>query len=298
MTWTAGQGTTIVLECPPTLATMRVLLTGVGAQVIAIPALGVERLLRVRQDDIRRAEGREIITTPDGPVPLVALARLLPPLTARPSPGAVPVLLLCSSDRRLAVAVDELFAEQEVVVRPLGPGGDTSPHVTGAAILSTGRVALVLNSPVVISAGLSLGTGDAIAFEAARPQGHARRRVLVVDDSLTTRTLEQSVLEAAGYEVYTAVDGADGWRQLEERGADAVISDVEMPRMDGFGLLEAIRGSRRFAQLPVVLVTALESAEHRARGLQGGADAYLGKSSFDQRALLETVAQLIGRGSR
>jgi two-component system chemotaxis sensor kinase CheA len=119
--------------------------------------------------------------------------------------------------------------------------------------------------------------------------------VLVVDDSITTRTLERSVLEAAGFDVVTAVDGEDGWRVLQERGADLVLSDVEMPRMDGFTLCATIRGSRRFAQLPVVLVTSLESPEHRARGREAGADAYVVKSGFDQEALLTTVRDLLGR---
>jgi two-component system chemotaxis sensor kinase CheA len=115
----------------------------------------------------------------------------------------------------------------------------------------------------------------------------------VVDDSITTRTLESSVLEAAGYDVMTAVDGADGWRLLQERGADLVVSDVEMPRMDGLQLCETIRASSRFRALPVILVTALETPEHRARGLEIGADAYLGKSSFEQDALLTTVRDLL-----
>jgi len=122
----------------------------------------------------------------------------------------------------------------------------------------------------------------------------ARRRVMVVDDSITTRTLEASVLEAAGYDVMTAVDGADGWRLMQERGADLVVSDVEMPRMDGLQLCEAIRASSRFKSVPVILVTALELPDHRARGLEVGADAYLGKSSFEQDALLTTVRDLLG----
>ena len=119
-------------------------------------------------------------------------------------------------------------------------------------------------------------------------------RVLVVDDSITTRALEQSILEAAGYEVLTAVDGAEAWKTLQEHGCDAVVADIEMPRMDGFALCEAIRASKRFKELPVVLVTALETPEHRARGLEVGADAYLGKSSFDQQSLLDTIRQLVG----
>jgi len=155
-------------------------------------------------------------------------------------------------------------------------------------------VALVLDPVTVVDAGLGLGAGPGFASAEATPAGRARRRILVVDDSITTRTLEQSILEAAGYDVRTAVDGADGWQALQEHGCDLVVADIEMPRMDGFALCEAIRGSKRFTALPVVLVTALETPEHRARGLEVGADAYIGKSSFDQRNLLDTLTQLLG----
>jgi two-component system chemotaxis sensor kinase CheA len=292
--WVQGRGTTFTLECPPTLATIRTLLAAVGPQLVAFPMTHIERLLRVRPEEIKHAEGRDVIATAAVPVPLVALARLLPPLVARPAAGRLPVILLRVGERRLAVAVDELVAEQEIVLRPLGRGRQPLPHVSGAAILGTGRIALVLNPVAIVAAGLVLGAGPGLAIAEAKPAGRVKRRILVVDDSITTRTLEQSVLEAAGYDVLTAVDGADGWKVLQERGADLVVADVEMPRMDGFALCEAIRASKRFKELPVVLVTALEAPEHRARGLEAGADAYLGKSSFDQQTLLDTISQLLG----
>ena len=162
--------------------------------------------------------------------------------------------------------------------------------IGGAALLSSGRVALVVNIAAMLggdhAAAASMPAADA-------GQRTARRRVLVVDDSITTRTLEQSVLEAAGYEVTTAVDGADGWRILQAQGADLVVSDVEMPRMDGLELCTTIRATPRWKELPVILVTALESAEHRARGLEIGASAYLPKSSFDQDELLNAIRDLL-----
>ncbi len=292
--WVRDHGTTFTLECPPSLANIRALLAAVGPQLVAVPTTHVERLLRVRPEEIKHAEGRAVIITPAAPVPLVALARLLQPLIGRPVVGPIAVILLRAGDRRLAVAVDELVAEQEIVLRPLGRGRDPLPYVSGAAILGSGRVALVLNPATLIAAGLGLGSESGLAIAEAKPGGRARKRILVVDDSITTRTLEQSILEAAGYDVRTAVDGADGWKVLQEHGCDIVVADIEMPRMDGFALCEAIRGSKRFEQLPVVLVTALETPEHRARGLEVGADAYIGKSSFDQQNLLDTISQLVG----
>ncbi len=294
LAWIEGRGTTFMLECPPTLATIRAVLASVGPQLVAMPTAFVERLLRVRRDEVKQAEGRDVVIGPWGPIPLGSLARLLPPLVERPATGARPVIVLRVAEQRLAVAVDELVAEQELVVRPVLRDQEPAPHVSGAAILGSGRVVLVLDPATIIGKGLGLDGAARVAFATDAETGRGPRRILVVDDSITTRTLEQSILEAAGYDVLTAADGADGWRLLQEQQCDLVLADVEMPRMDGFALCEAIRGSKRHTKLPVVLVTALETPEHRLRGLEAGADAYLGKSSFDQQALLDTIGQLVG----
>src|SRR5262249_6228976 len=131
------------------------------------------------------------------------------------------------------------------------------------------------------------------AAPAAGEPGRPRQRILVADDSVTTRALEKTILEAAGYEVAVAPDGEAAWQVLQERGADLPGSDVAMPKVDGFQLTERVRASRRFAQLPVILVTARESEADRARGGAAGADAYLVKSAFDQENLLATIAQLL-----
>jgi len=172
----------------------------------------------------------------------------------------------------------------------MGPRLVRVRHFTGATVLPTGEIALIVSMPELVATGIAMRTGLAIAAAGSRA---AARRLLVADDSVTTRTLEKTVLEAAGYEVITASDGAEAWHLLQERGADLVISDVEMPRMDGFGLTEAVRGSRRFRDLPVILLTALDNERDRARGLEAGADAYLVKSAFDQTVLLRTVEQLL-----
>jgi two-component system chemotaxis sensor kinase CheA len=290
--WTPGQGTTFTLSCPLSLASMRCVLVSVGDQILALPAAGVERLLRVRPSEIKRAAGRDVLTLGDAPVPLISAARLLgPPLPDRSPEGtALPVVLLRVGAKRLGLACEALIGEQELVLRPIRSGGRKLRFLSGAALLGNGRVVLVLDAGAVVSAEITSGPSAFVEGEEASPPS----RILVVDDSLTTRTLEQSILEAAGYQVVTAVDGAEAWRMLQEQVYDAVVADVEMPRMDGFGLCEALRASKVHAQLPCILVTALETPEHRARGLEVGADAYIGKSSFDQRELLDTLRQLLG----
>jgi two-component system, chemotaxis family, sensor kinase CheA len=291
--WTKGRGTTFLLECPPTPATLRAVLVKIGAWIYAIPTTQVERLRRVRTADLRSASGGTMLPTSRGPIRILSLARLLgPPLEARPLGETAFVVQVSVGQRRAGLIVDEVLDEDEIVMRPLAVQEGAVPHAAGAAILPSGSVALVLAVASLLSAGLRPGT--AIAPSANADTGQRRQRILVADDSITTRTLEQSVLESAGYQVFTAVNGEDAWEILQREGADALVADVEMPRMDGFALCRRVRSSERFRELPIVLVTGLESAADRARGLDAGADAYIVKSSFDQATLLDAVNQLIG----
>lgn len=296
--WIAGQGTTFTLDAPLTLVTLRALVVALGDQAVALPTAYVERLLRIPAAERRVLDGRPAVVAPEGPATLVPLAAVLgPPVRMRASAGdaIARACVLRVGARRLAVAVDAFLDERELVVRPIaGRGKSPLPHVSGAALLGDGRVALVLDAAAVVASGLGLDAAAASPDgDVARPAAARRARVLVVDDSITTRTLVQSVLEAAGLDVTVAVDGADAWRRLQESGASLVVSDVEMPGMDGFSLCAAIRAAPRLRELPVVLVTGLESPAERRRGLEVGADAYLGKSSFDQDTLVATVRRLL-----
>jgi two-component system chemotaxis sensor kinase CheA len=296
VTWTTGAGATFVLETPLVLATLRALLVRVGDHLLALPTSAVDALVRIRPESVHRADGRDVAVLDDVPVQVASLARILgPPLReARPAGAPLVAALLRAGGRRLAAVVDEPVAELEIAVRPLERPEGPLPHLVGAAILGTGEVALVLSPGSLVEAAGALAGGEPLAGTGADAAPPARHRVLVVDDSITTRTLEQSTLEAAGYEVVVAVDGVDAWTRLQGGGIEVVVTDVEMPRMGGIELCETIRASQRFAALPVVLVTSLDSAEHRARGLEAGADAYVGKSSFDQQGLLEIIRQLVG----
>lgn len=289
-----GQGTTFTLISPLTLSKIRALLLKAGGQVFAVDTTGVDRLIRISKEDIHSVEGQPAILTSNGPIAVLELSDWLGlPSRGHRNLGKFPAIILSVAGRETAVIAEEVLAEQELVVRGLGPRLSGIRRYSGGTILSDGRVALVLNAAALAETAVDpRRQGELASFrEEARPA--MRRRVLVADDSVTIRTLQKSILEAAGYEVTVASDGAEAWQILQRQGADIVVSDVEMPRMDGFVLTEAIRGSERFKEVPVVLVTARETEQDKARGLQLGADAYLLKSAFDQRQLLETISQLI-----
>jgi two-component system chemotaxis sensor kinase CheA len=292
--FTPGHGTRFTLTVPLTLTTLRAILVGAGGQTFALVGTQVERLLRIDPAELRSVEGREVATLGGSPIPVASLAGTLGLTAGRPAAAGarVPAVIVTAGDRRVAFVVEELVAEQAVVVKNLGARIRRLRHVSAATILPSGQIALVLNGPHLVRTALGQA-GRPLAAAPAGPAAPVRKRILVADDSLTTRTLEKSILEAAGYDVLTAADGQAAWQLLHERGADLLVSDVEMPRMDGFVLAEAVRGSARFGKLPVVLVSARESDQDRARGIAVGADAYLGKSAFDQRNLLETIAQLL-----
>jgi two-component system chemotaxis sensor kinase CheA len=290
-----GRGTKFILSLPLTLSSVRAILARAGGQVFAFDTTSVRRVLRVAAEDIRSIEAREVIQTDEGPVGVATLSELLnlPPRPIASEDSGMPAIVLASEGHQAAFVVDEFLAEREVLLRALGPRLKQIEHVTGATLLPEGLIALILNASSLIARvrGLPMRMGVARAI-AAEPAA-ARKRLLVVDDSVTIRTLEKSILEAAGYEVLAAADGMEAWQMLLEKGADLVVSDVEMPRMDGFTLTEAIRGSKRFRTLPVILVTAMEREADKARGLAVGADAYRVKSAFDQKDLLDTIAQFL-----
>jgi two-component system chemotaxis sensor kinase CheA len=199
------------------------------------------------------------------------------------------MVVLASADSRIAFEVDEVIGDQEVLVKGLGPQLARVRNVGGAAALGTGRIAPILNVADLMKSALKTGPASSPVQQTEEHPAAPRRSVLVVDDSITARALLKNILEAAGYLVRTAVDGAEAFATLRESQFDLVVSDVDMPRMDGFDLTARIRADRKLADLPVILVTALESREDREKGIDVGANAYIVKSSFEQSNLLDVV---------
>jgi two-component system chemotaxis sensor kinase CheA len=291
----AGTGTTFSLVVPLTATALRGLLVRVRRQTFVVPGTAVLRLLRAARSDVVSVGGLETIRVEGAPVTLVALADVLG--ASEPTvlgDRKLPAVVVLVEGARIALLVDEVLEERDVYVQPLGRRLRGAPSVAGASVLADGTLALVLNvAEVVARSRTRLRAGLVRRADEPTAASARRREILLVDDSLTTRTLERSILEAAGYSVRSAGDGEEALRLLHEHGADLVVSDVEMPLLDGFALTARIRATPRFNALPVVLLTALGSDTDRQRGLDVGADAYLVKGAFDQQNLLETITQLL-----
>ncbi|MCF8040627.1 MAG: hybrid sensor histidine kinase/response regulator [Desulfarculaceae bacterium] len=291
---TPGRGTTFSLMLPLTLATTKTLLLKVGATTVAVPASSVERIHMIPVDRVGSVEGKSVIELDGRTVPLVSMARVLElsSETAAESKDKIIAVAMGLAERRAAFAVDGLRGTQEVVVKSLGQQLKKVRNVAGAAVLGSGEVIVVLNVADLLA---SAARGASVTTKiAAKVDKKAAPLILVVDDSITTRTLEKNILETAGYRVQVASDGEEAWDMVQRRRYNIVVSDVDMPRLDGCGLATRVKRDERFRDIPVVLVTSLDSEEDKLRGMQSGADAYITKGEFDQGHLLGTIERLIG----
>lgn len=289
-----GRGTTFRIVVPVGLATMRAVFVAAGGQTFAIPAAAVERVARIEEGAVLTVENRETLESAGEVLSLHSLAFVLGLPRDDGSGGRREghAVVLAGEQAKAAFAVEEVLAEREVLVKGLGPQLVRVRHVTGATVTPTGEVVPVLHPPQLLA---SAGRGPAPAPKATAPKEKPRHqpRVLVAEDSITSRVLLRNILESAGFSVLVAVDGVDALTTLKTEPVALLVSDVDMPRMNGFDLTVRIRADAKLADLPVVLVTALDSREDRERGIDVGANAYIVKSSFDQSNLLEVVRRLI-----
>ena len=298
-----GQGTTFTISVPVSLTRIRSVLLELGPEQYAVPALSVMRMVRLPRDEAYTVEGRPMVNLGEQTLPLVSLGEMLgAPISRQPEQADdLCVLVLSAGDRQVAFEVDDLLSERELVLKPLGAELDNTRYVSGAALLGSGAVVIVLDTNDLVRGALGSGnvasvlsTGRTIINRTTTTVPVVRRlRVLIADDSITTRTLEKNILETAGYDVRVAYDGVQAWEMLSEKPFDVVVSDVEMPRMDGLDLTRRIKSHPATKHIPVVLLTSLQKPEHRNAGLNAGADAYLVKSKFDQGELLRTIQSVV-----
>ena len=285
-----GQGAEFRLIVPLTLAVSRCLLVRAGARRYALPLTAVVRALPPQAANGHHIGGDPVVWLDERPVALCSLAQAL---GRDPEDGHGPVVIVAGTTRTHAFAVDEVLGQRDVVVKGLSPLLPPVDVVAGASVEPDGSVLLVLDPGALVQAGRrSHGNGVSGAQEAPSEE-RPSATILVVDDAMTVRELQRSILERAGFRVRLARDGVEALSDLAELRSDLILSDVEMPRMDGFELVTNIRSQPALAHLPVILLTSRSSEEDRQRGLQAGADAYIIKSSFDAATLISAVERLL-----
>ncbi|MDD1687567.1 response regulator [Methanoregula sp.] len=287
-----GKGTSITMRVPARLVTFRGVVVRSGSQVYVLPMQQVRQVLRMRRDAIVYTDGRPSIRFDNEMIGVLQLSDLLGiphPRSILETEKQISLVIIAYGAGQVACRVDEVIRVQEIVVRPLGGQLRRVKRIAGAAVLGDGTLALVLDPPELIQESLR-PCGPSIPITYAEK---AACRILVVEDSVTSRAFLQILLERDGYQVSTAIDGLQAFAMLKENEPDMVVSDVDMPRMNGFVLTEKIRADNRLSHLPVVLVTSLDSAEDQRHGIAVGADAYIVKSTFEKNHLLAVIRDLI-----
>jgi two-component system chemotaxis sensor kinase CheA len=289
-----GTGTVFNIIMPTTLANLRGIVIEVAGQIMVVPTTQVDGVTRASPADIQTVEGCETISYDGSVLALIYLAQVLELTRIERKDSllsGIPVIVLGSGDRRVAFVVDAVLDEQEILVKPLRKPLSRVRNVSAVTILGSGQVAPILNIVDLLNSARQMV--KQFSQNAIEPTAAKTKAVLVAEDSITSRLLLKGILESAGYRVKTAVDGMEAFTMVRAEHFDLVVSDVEMPRLNGFDLTTRIRADQKLASLPVILVTALETRDDRERGLEAGANAYLIKSSFDQGNLLETIQRLI-----
>ena len=298
-----NRGTIFRIQLPMTLSTFRGIMVSLGEFTYIIPTSNVKMVVRILEDEINTVENHETIRIGNDILPLVSLADALgiPEKwninsgegSGEPAgPEYLRIVVLAYAEKRLAFRVDDVLEEQQVLVKGLGKMLNRVRNISGASILGSGKIVPVLNIADLMESG-SLVSGIKKARVDEEPVMIKARKILIAEDSITSRTLLKSILESAGYQVTTAVDGLDAFTKARSQDFDLLVSDVDMPRMNGFELTTKMKNDNKLNEIPVILVTALESREDREKGIEVGADAYIVKSSFDQGNLLEVIKKLI-----
>jgi two-component system chemotaxis sensor kinase CheA len=290
-----NNGTTFHLSVPLTLASERGLLIQSGGQLFVIPTTLIERVLMLRPDEIIDIEASQAILFDKHPVPLRTLADVLGlPRRNSAEPDKFPIIVFKKGWHTIALLVEDIINEREIVIKRLQPPLTNVPCIAGGTLAGNGKIIIVLNTNDLIDRALKLTTSSRISI-AEQPESVAptRPHILVVDDSITTRTLEKNILENKNYQVTVAVNGKDAWDLLQNQRFSLLITDVNMPIMDGFALTERVKKSSELRDMPVIIVTSLGSDAEKKRGIDVGADAYIVKNEFESAKLLQIVEQLV-----
>mgnify|MGYP002628736505 CR=1 FL=1 len=286
------KGTSLNLELPLSLVTFRGVIIKVSDREFVVPTAKIQRVLRLNRKEVKTVENKATMTLDGHVIPFVSLSSILELPIKENDSEYVQTLIFGSKNKKISFAIDEIANEQEVLVKNFNKHLARVRNISGATVLGSGKVVPILNISDLLKSALK-PMAIAIKQKTTEETEEVKKSVLVVEDSITSRMLLKNILETAGYVVTTAIDGIDGFTKLKESNFNAVVSDIEMPRMNGFDLTAKIRSDKVLSEMPVLLVTSLSKREDRERGIDVGANAYIIKSSFDQSNLLEILERLI-----
>lgn len=293
-----GQGTTFSILMPVTMAIIHIFLVKAAGYTFAIPANFIMEFIRIRESDLIEVTGKQAVRLREDIIPIENPAVILnlpvhPSARYQSDRDDMLVMIVSLGEDRLGLIIDTLIDEEDRVIKALPSHMKNLQWVSGFIISSKNEIFNVLHIPKIIDAARekpSLATQQ----KKTEAQAKIRPHILVVDDSMSTREIEKSILESYGYQVTLAVDGMDGLEKAGNSSYDLVISDIEMPHLDGFALTETLRKEKAYRETPIILVTSRDKDEDKKRGILAGADAYIVKGAFDQTALIDSVQRLIG----
>ena len=294
-----GRQTVFTLQLPITMSVIRALLVDIVGEPYAFPLTRIDQILSCRRDDIRTVEGRQYVDRDGVAIGLVLAAQVLDlNVSAVPvADDALSVVVISDRGQQFGMIVTAFLGERDLEVRPLDPRLGKVPDINSASLLENGDPVLIVDVDDLVRSidGLLMGRRlTQVEFARMAEQARRRKRILVVDDSITVRELERQLLQSRGFDVDVAVDGMDGWNAIRGGQYDLVVSDVDMPRLDGIGLVSLIKADPARRDIPIVIVSYKDREEDRLRGLEAGANRYLTKTSFHDQTFLNTIIDLIG----
>lgn len=293
-----GKGTSFHLQLPLTLSVIRALLVDIAGEPYAFPLTRIDRVVMVAQTDVQILENRPYFVLDDRNIGLISADQVLDVHGAPPPLEQLPVIAVSDRLNRVGLIVNAFLGESDLVVQPLDPRLGKVPNISAAALMKDGSPVLIVDVADIVQSIDTVVSGRRSHPDTQPPDAldqRPRKRILIIEDSLTVREVERRLLESNGYEVDVAVDGMDGWNTVRRGQYDLVISDVDMPRLNGFELVSLIKKDARLKSVPVMILSYKDRDADRLQGLQAGARSYLTKGNFDDETLLTTVADLIGR---
>jgi len=286
-----GKGTKFTLRLPLTLSITLSLLVKSAGEIFALPTSDIEKIVRISMNDVKLVGDKEVVKVDGKTISFVKLSRILGLNEKKvTSPQEMFLVIISLAGERIGFMVDEIISEQEIVIKSLGGYLKKPENIAGATIWGDGEVVLILDVFDLMKSAKKVyveSSTTTLQEKTSIPS------ILVVDDSLTIRELEKNILEAVGYEVEVAIDGVQALEKMKQKKFNLVITDITMPNMNGFELTSAIKRDKKYKDTPVIIVTSEEKEEDRRKGIEVGAEAYIRKSAFDQKNLLDMIERMV-----